>query len=241
MILRRLDPRTKLVIMLALSSASIFNNHLPSLAAVAALTLIILALDVRTFLTGLRSVRSLAGLIALLFVVQCVFTRQGEPALVVRGVVLVYSGGIKTGAAVALRLAVIMLSALIVKTGQTRDYLLALTQSGVPYELAFMVMVALRFIPLLREEAANVLNAVQMRGTKLKKTGPARRLRVYASVLLPIAAGAVRRSEHISTAMEARAFRSRPHRTSMRRLRFTAADAIFAPLFAAALLVIVIL
>ena len=47
---------------------------------------------------------------------------------------------------------------------------------------------------------------------------------VLLTILLPVTAGALRRAEQMSVAMEARGFRSRPQRTYMRRLRMRRTD-----------------
>ncbi len=141
---------------------------------------------------------------------------------------------------VCLRLLIILLTALILMTSNSRDYLLAFTQMHLPYEIAFMVLVALRFIPMLKEEAQDVLCAVQMRGVKLKRTGLRNKANVYLSILIPIVAGAIRRSEQMAVAMEARAFRSSPKRTNMRRLKFSIRDLIYLVVFCILLTSIVI-
>jgi energy-coupling factor transport system permease protein len=130
-------------------------------------------------------------------------------------------------------------SALILLTGEARDYLLALVQCKVPFELAFMVMTAVHFLPILRGEALDVYHAVQMRGTEVAKASLRDKLRVYTRITLPIVAGAIKRAEQVSIAMEARAFRATPRRTFMRRLTLAPRDVaslIAVPLLAAAAL-----
>ena len=153
---------------------------------------------------------------------------------------LVTTGGVSAAAAVALRLLIVLLSALIILTGQRRDYLLALLQLGLPYEICFMVLAGLHFLPLLREESRDVMYAVQMRGTRVQGTSLKNRLGVYLRVAVPIVAGAIRRSEQMSVAMETRAFRSRPKRTSMRRLRMRRSDWAVLAGFCAALAAIIL-
>jgi len=167
----------------------------------------------------------------MLFVLQCLFNRNGEPLLVLSGFTLVTEPGFQVAVVVCLRLLIVMISALVVAVGESRDYLLALTQCRIPYEISFMVLAALRFLPMLREEARDVLCAAQMRGLKLKKTGLAKQAGAYISIVLPVVAGAIRRAEQLSIAMEARGFRAHPHRTSMRRLKMQPSDWIFSAAF----------
>lgn len=227
MTLYKLDPRSKLAAMLALSTAALISREAAQSLGVLALTFLVLLLDYRRVGAYIRSIKGLLGLVFSLFLLQCVFNRAGEPLLVLGEVVVLRQAGFVTACIVSLRIVVIILAALIVRTGETRDYLLALTQWKIPYEIAFMVMTALRFIPMLREEATDVLAAMQMRGTRIKGAGLRARIRIYMSAATPIVAGAIRRAEQMSVAMEARSFRRYPHRTSMRKISMRAVDWCF--------------
>ena len=201
-----------------LSTAAVTTRSLSALMAIAALTLLILAAGGVRPARAIGLVHNLLKLIFILFIIQCVFNRSGDPLLTVGSFSLLTTGGFHMAAMVSLRLLIILLSALLVMTGEPRDYLQALIQIKVPCEIAFMVLAALRFLPLLREEAADALSAVQMRGCRLKKQSLRKTASIYISILIPIVAGAIRRSEQMSIAMEARAFRAQPKRTTLRRL-----------------------
>jgi len=175
--------------------------------------------------------RGLFGLIITLFLMQCLFNRTGEPILALSGLTLVTDAGLYIALLVNLRLLIIILSALVVAAGETRDYLLALTALKIPYEIAFMVLAALRFLPMLREEAQDVLCAAQLRGLRIKKTSLRKQAAAYISIVLPVVAGAIRRAEHLSIAMEARGFRAFPRRTSMRALIMRTADWLYLAVF----------
>lgn len=222
--LEKLDPRVKLLLLICLSGGAIFMSRPRPLIWLFALTIAILAWGGVPARSVWRQAKGMLGLILTLFVIQCLFVREGEPLLSAGSWVLVTVGGLNIAAAIALRLLIVLTSALIVLTGSARDYLLAMTQSHIPYELAFTVMVGMRFIPSLREEFTDVLCAVQMRGVRYKSAGLIQRLRVYITIAVPVVAGAIRRSEETAIAMEARGFRSSPERSSMRRLSFSRRD-----------------
>lgn len=226
-----LDARVKLVMLFLLSTASVAASRPAMLLAVLGLTIAIILAGGADLKRGFGAIRGMLGLICLLFVAQCIFNRRGAALLTIGPLAIITREGLRTAVLVTLRLFIILLSAVIVLTGESRDYLLALTQWRVPYEIAFMVLIALRFIPLLRQEAQDVLCAVQMRGTKLKNTGLRKKAAVYISVMLPIVTGALRRSEQLSIAMEARAFRALPGRTSMRRLTMRGGDWAYLTVF----------
>ena len=229
------DARVKLFMLLGVSTASVLSREWRLLACLLALTVCVLAVGGVSLGRTLWRVRGALGLMASLFILQCIFNRTGEPLLCAGGLVLVRRGGVETALAVLLRLLIMLLAALMVLTGEKRDYLLALRQLGLPYEVCFMVMAGLHFLPTLRNEAQDVLCAVQMRGTRVHGAPLRRRLGVYMRVALPIVAGAIRRSEQLSVAMEARAFRSMPGRSSMRRLRMQRHDFVWLAGFFAAL------
>ncbi len=90
-----------------------------------------------------------------------------------------------------------------------------------------MILAGLRFLPFLREAAQDVLYAVQMRGGRIHGAGLRQRLRLYMSIVLPVVALAIRRSEKLSTAMEARAFCSQSNRTFRRRLTMKKGDWLY--------------
>ena len=235
MSLARLDPRVKLLLLIGLSTAAmIIRTPAALLALLCVVLLILLTGHVRPGVIWVK-LRGLFGLIMMLFLLQCLFDRSGEPFLKISGLTLVTDYGFQKAALVCLRLLIVILSALVVSIGESRDYLLALIQCKVPYEIAFMVLAALRFLPLLREEAQDVLCAAQMRGLRIKKAGLRKQASAYISVAIPIVAGAVRRAEQLSIAMEARGFRALPQRTSMRRLHMSSRDWVYLACFCAAL------
>jgi energy-coupling factor transport system permease protein len=181
------------------------------------------------------------GLLLLLFILQCIFNRSGSAMVKVGDIVILTHDAVITAGVVVLRLLVVLLSAVIVLTGQSRDYLLALNQWHVPYEISFMVMAAMRFVPILRQEASDVLCAVQMRGTRLNGLGLGNKIKVYSSIMLPVLSGTIRRCEQMSVAMEARAFRAMPGRTSMRCLRMKPVDWAWAVVFEALMCPVLVL
>lgn len=231
MSLLKLDPRVKLFFLITITTVTFIIKKPCSLLALLFIALLmVLAGGVRPGLVWIK-LRGLFGLILMIFLLQCVFDRSGEPFFVISGLTLVTDSGFETAVLVNLRLLIIILSALIVVIGETRDYLLAMTQCKVPYEIAFMILAALRFLPMLREEAHDILNAAQMRGLRLKKAGLTAQARAYISIVVPVVAGAIRRAEQLSIAMEARGFRAFPRRTYLRRLHMRAADRTYCVAF----------
>jgi energy-coupling factor transport system permease protein len=136
----------------------------------------------------------------------------------------------------SLRLLAVLIAGLILVEGEIRDYLLALVQMKIPYTLAFMVVVGLHFLPILKGEAVNIYCCMQLRGKDFKKIRLPEKIRAYTSICLPILVSALRRADEMSVAMETRGFRSLPRRTYMRHLKMRGTDIALTILFPAILM-----
>ncbi len=92
------------------------------------------------------------------------------------------------------------------------------------HELALMMTLSLRFIPILIREAERVKNAQLSRGVSLE--GPfLQRVRALLPMILPLFVLAMQRSEELAVAMESRAYSGGQGRTSYRELTMTQNDA----------------
>jgi energy-coupling factor transport system permease protein len=225
--LAAIDARVKLLLLALLSTLALTMKQPAALAALLVLTMVALLFGGVAPVKIWRQTRMILSLIGLLFLLQCLFDRGGEPLPIIGGLTIVTGGGLQAGLVVGLRLLIVVASALLALTGETRDYLLALRWLHLPWEVCYMVQAALRFIPLLRQEAQDTAAAQQMRGCDLKNASWRQRARLYITMLVPITVGALQRAEAMSISMEARAFRSRPGRTSWRRLQMKRDDWLY--------------
>ena len=76
----------------------------------------------------------------------------------------------------------------------TRPFGFGPEESRVPYEFAFAFTTAVRFVPVLAEEAQTIMDAQKARGLELEKGGLLKRIRNYVPVLIPLIVSAIRRS-----------------------------------------------
>lgn len=240
MILSSLDARVKLLMLIAVSTTALIIQRPLTLAAVLLLTLILLLSGGVNYTKVWKQTRAMISMIGGIFLIQCVFCRQGLPLIAIGDFPLVTAGGLQIAIIVALRLLIIISSALIVLTGEMRDYLLALRWCRLPYEIVYMTLAALRFIPLLRDEAVSIYSAMQMRGYNIKSATWNKRIKLYLAMLLPITASALHRAGQMSIAMETRAFRCMPKRSQWRSLQFARRDFIFTAIFFVLLIAIII-
>ncbi|HWP98704.1 MAG TPA: energy-coupling factor transporter transmembrane component T [Syntrophomonadaceae bacterium] len=163
-------------------------------------------------------------LLLILFLAQCIFTPGGEVLLRVGSVNILGTRGLILGTGVVLRLLIVVAVAILLTTSNSRDFISGLVQWKVPYEIAFMVSITIRFLPIFRDEFVNVVTAVQLRGVELKQVPWAKKLDLFKRLLFPVIYGTILKAQQLSIAMEARGFRAYARRTYLRQLKLSFAD-----------------
>ncbi len=108
------------------------------------------------------------------------------------------------------------------------------------HELALIMSIALRFIPILSDETARIMNAQKARGADFETGGLVKRIKAIIPVLIPLLISAIRRAEELGDAMDARCYSGSKVRTKYKKLTFKVGD-YFALVFGGLLLTAVIL
>ena len=93
------------------------------------------------------------------------------------------------------------------------------------HEIAMMMSIALRFIPILTEELDKIKKAQMARGADFESGGVIRRLKAMIPLLVPLFVSAFRRANDLAMAMEARCYHGGSGRTQMKPLRYKRRDA----------------
>jgi energy-coupling factor transport system permease protein len=101
---------------------------------------------------------------------------------------------------------------------------LALEKARIPYEFNFAFITAIRFVPVLADEAQTIMDAQKSRGLELDKGNFITRIRNYIPILLPLIINSIRRSLELAEAMESRAFGSTENRTNLYDLEMKNSD-----------------
>ena len=94
------------------------------------------------------------------------------------------------------------------------------------HELSMMMCIALRFIPTLIEETDKIISAQKARGADFETGSILRRAKALIPVLVPLFVSALRRAEELATAMECRCYQGGKGRTRMRQLRYARRDGL---------------
>jgi len=101
---------------------------------------------------------------------------------------------------------------------------LALEQTRIPYEFCFAFTTAVRFVPVLAEEAQTIMDAQKARGLELERGNFLKRIRNYIPILIPLIVSAIRRSLELAEAMESRAWGATKKRTNLYVLKMHRGD-----------------
>lgn len=92
------------------------------------------------------------------------------------------------------------------------------------HEIAMMMAIALRFIPILIEETDKIMRAQMARGADFENGNLLRRAKAMVPLLVPLFISAFRRANDLAMAMEARCYRGGAGRTKMKPLRYAKRD-----------------
>lgn len=93
------------------------------------------------------------------------------------------------------------------------------------HEVAMMMSIALRFIPILLEETDKIMKAQMSRGADFESGNLFGRLRNMIPLLVPLFVSASRRASELASAMDARCYHGGSGRTRMKPLKYQKRDA----------------
>ncbi|MCR4798367.1 MAG: energy-coupling factor transporter transmembrane protein EcfT [Lachnospiraceae bacterium] len=94
------------------------------------------------------------------------------------------------------------------------------------HEIALMMSIALRFIPILVEETDKIMKAQMARGADFETKGLVRKAKAMVPLLVPLFVSAFRRASDLAMAMEARCYHGGEGRTKMKPLHYSKEDRV---------------
>lgn len=227
-----LDPRTKLVLVIALVVAVFGSQTLAGLALCAILVAVACAASRIPPRVILRAAAPLF-IIAAIAVVLNVFFTQGGEVYVSWGIITISEKGVASALFAACRLVIVLTGAtLLTLTTTTLDIteaferlLSPLARIGLPaHELGMMMGIALRFLPQFASEARVIHRAQISRGASFGSGVFSGGLASIGSLLVPLFTSAFRHAETLALAMDARCYHGGGGRTRLAPLAFTGKD-----------------
>jgi energy-coupling factor transport system permease protein len=136
----------------------------------------------------------------------------------------VYQEGFRYGAVQGLRSAIMLSAGLLMAwTTDARKMLNGLVRLKIPYNIAFMVVTSIRFLPIILAEVATIITVQRLRGFKPTRAGTGM-IKTAINTLTPTLANCVRRAGVLAISVEGRAFRAHDTRTYLKELRLTFLD-----------------
>ena len=93
-------------------------------------------------------------------------------------------------------------------------------------EIALMMSIALRFIPILIEEVSKIMDARTARGADFDTGGIIKKAKAFIPLLVPLFISAFRRADELALAMEARCYTNSDIRTKYNPLKYRKIDII---------------
>ncbi len=247
--IHRLDPRTKLFGTLMYLIILFVNRNFVGLGLMGLLLFILIRLARVPFSYMTRGLRSIWLLILFTSMVNLFFTKTGTVVFSWWVLTITTDGLSRMGFMTIRIILLIMCSSLMTLTTTPNDLTDGL-EKGLRFlkvlhipvgAIAMMMSIALRFIPILTEEADKIMKAQLSRGAAFGEGGLIKRAKSYLPLLVPLIISAFRRALDLANAMEARCYRVGEERTRLHPLMYHREDYIAYLLILAALAGIVAL
>ena len=230
--LHRLDPRVKLVsTLMYLISLFLFKSISGYLIATLFLVAIIKISKV-PFSYIVKGLKPVIMLLMITVLFNLFLTRDGE-VLFHAWIFTITEGGLVTAVYMAIRLIYLIIGSSLMTFTTTPNELTdgiesllgPLNKIHVPvHEVAMMMSIALRFIPILLEETDKIKKAQIARGADLESGNIIQKAKNMIPILVPLFVSAFRRANDLAMAMEARCYRGGDGRTKMKPLCYKSRD-----------------
>lgn len=232
-LLHKLDPRVKLVGTFVFLISLFAGKGLVAYGIATVCLAIVIKMSKVPFQMILKSLKAII-IILLLTVSFNLFLTSGE-VIFQLGFLKVTKEGLSVAFFMALRLIYLVVGAslmtLITTPNDLTDGLESimgpLRKIKVPvHEIAMMMSIALRFIPILMEETDRIMKAQKARGADFETGSLIKKAKAMIPILVPLFISAFRRANDLAMAMEARCYRGGDGRTKMKPLRYERRDHI---------------
>ncbi len=230
-----MDPRAKIVLVIAFIVAIFLAKNFLGLAAVILFLILVVILARVPFGRVLRSVKMVLFLIIFTAILNLFFYSSNSELHILwqwKFITISWEAIINM-LFLALRLFLLVMGTTILTLTTTpvsltdgiESLLTPLKWIRFPvHELALIMSIALRFIPILTDETNRIIAAQKARGADFETGGLIKRAKAMIPVLVPLLVSAFRRAEDLGDAMDARCYSGAKGRTKYKKLTFTWRD-----------------
>ena len=228
-VIHRLDPRTKLIMLVVYIVTLFMATNVVSYALVAGFLFVAIKISTIPMKSIVRGMKPLVLILVFTGVLNLFFTvGEGEP-LVDFWVITIYKEGLIRAVFMVLRILLLISGTFLLTyttspislTDGLESLMAPLKKLHVPvHELSMMMCIALRFIPTLIEETDKIMCAQKARGADFESGSLMDKAKALVPILVPLFISAFRRADELATAMECRCYQGGEGRTKMKLLRY---------------------
>ncbi len=230
--IHRLDPRTKLVMLIVYIVALFVATSWISYSVMLAFLLSCIAISKIPPKSIIRGMKPMV-LILIFTAVLNIFMTKGETVWFRWHFIQITREGVFRAVFMAARILMLVTGTFLLTyttspialTDGLESLLSPLKKIKLPvHELAMMMCIALRFIPTLIEETDKIMSAQKARGADFETGSLIQRVKALVPILVPLFISAFRRADELATAMECRCYHGGEGRTKMKILRYSRLD-----------------
>ena len=220
------DPRAKIIFLIGYITAIFLADNFYALGACAGLFVLIALVSGVPFKSLLRSVKAILFLLLFMTALNLLFY-EGETVLWEWKFIKLTEEAVYYTLFLAARLFLLVLGSSILTLTTTpvsladgiESLLSPLKRLRFPvHELALIMSIALRFIPILTDETGRIMNAQKARGADFETGGLFKRIKAIIPTLIPLLISAFRRADELGDAMDARCYSGSKVRTKYKKL-----------------------
>ena len=233
-IVHRLDPRIKILAVIAYIVTVFFAVDYTMYVALFLFVLIVAAVSKIPLKTLFRTIRTIIFLVLITAIINLFFTK-GDTLWLEWRFIKIYREGVEHAIKLAMRLILLMLFPSVLTLTTTPMELTDAIESlmsplkliKVPvHAIALIMSIALRMIPILMEETDKIMLAQKARGADFDTGGALKKAKALIPVLIPLFVGAFRRADELALAMDARCYSSVAKRTKYKVMHFAVRDLV---------------
>jgi energy-coupling factor transport system permease protein len=215
----RLDPRTKIIVMILSFAIAIIVKSAIALAVLGVL-IFIYAQAGRT-LSNLKRIKIVLLMVSLMSIVLWSLTGGGPTKIFGP---ITYEGLIK-GVTSAIKISVMIISGMIfLSATKMEEISIGLVKMGLPYRAAFAFSTAIRLVPTIVATSYTITQAQKSRGLDLDSGTLLEKVKKYVPLLIPTFVSVIRGTNVFSMALESKGFGYSNNRTNFLEIKIKAGD-----------------
>ncbi|MBQ7875470.1 MAG: energy-coupling factor transporter transmembrane protein EcfT [Oscillospiraceae bacterium] len=234
-VIHKLDPRMKLILVIAYIIMLFVADGLLPLLVGAGMVVLFYALSKLPWKLIIKCIKPILPIVIFTAVLNIFFV-EGDP-IFEWGFISISGKGVLTAVLMCIRIICLIAGSSLLTytttpialTDGLERLMKPLQKIKVPvHELSMMMTIALRFIPTLIDETQKIMSAQKARGADMESGNIIQRAKALIPILIPLFVSAFRRADELALAMECRCYHGGEGRTRMKQLKLTAKDWIAA-------------